>query len=500
MKPIGSYINKIINIFKKESPKEQFFARRKKILTDEKEIKSIALIYFIPKAETEKYNHWEDGFTKAIDMLSEDFDVVRFNLEDKKPSAEELNKFDLVIAKSCWNWIVDDYIKSLQGLTSIKGIAVSCSLPPKKSKDVWNYDIIWYNNHWYKEFINHHPNIHYAYGINSDMFQPKKIEKTIDVLSIGAVTSYKRFEKLNGLPGNRKIILGTTKTKDFDEVKKKLNPDIEIIDFVSQEELANFINSSKLVYIPCALQGGGERAVLEAISCDVPVKVENDNPKLVDLLERYQKNPLTKHDYYNSLVSSIKDLNSSKVFRANVIENSNNTRAGRYSFYNSNFKIKGTLKISVGSFCSFGENITLITENHDTNFLATQGFVYRFLLDQNHPAEISENPARERTKKPIAIGNDVWIGDNVMIMSGVSIGDGACIAAGSIVTKDVEPYAVYAGIPAKLIKKRFSEETIELLLSLKWWNWTDKKISAHHTFFNLNLNKSDIEDIKNTIQ
>lgn len=500
MKLIGSYINKISNIFKGNSAKEQFYARRKKILAGEREIKSIALIYFIPRRETEKYNNWEDGFTKAMDMLSEDFEMVKINLEDRKPSAEELNKFDLIIAKSCWNWIVDDYIKSLKGITSIKGIAVSCSLPPKKYEDVYQYDIIWYNNHWYKEFIDHHPNIHYAYGINSDIFQPKELNKTIDVLSIGAVTSYKRFEKLNDLPGKRKIILGTTKTKDFEDVKKKLNSDIEIIDFVSQEELADYINSSKLVYIPCELQGGGERAVLESISCGVPVKIESDNAKLVDLMERYHANPLTKYDYYNALVSSIKDMSCSKVFRTNPIRNTNNLRAGRYSFYNSNFKIKGTLKVSIGSFCSFGENITFITENHDTNFLATQGFVYRYLLNQDHPAEISENPTKERTKGPIIIGNDVWIGDNVFIMSGVTLGDGACIAAGSVVTKDVDAYSIHGGIPAKLIKKRFSQEKIDFLLSIKWWNWSDKKISNHSSFFNLNLNETSIEEIKQSIE
>jgi virginiamycin A acetyltransferase len=74
------------------------------------------------------------------------------------------------------------------------------------------------------------------------------------------------------------------------------------------------------------------------------------------------------------------------------------------------------------------------------------------------------------------IGNDVWIGQNVTIMPGVKIGDGAIIAANSTIARNVEPYAIYGGNPAKLIKKRFEDEKIELLLKLQWWNWDEEKI------------------------
>lgn len=74
------------------------------------------------------------------------------------------------------------------------------------------------------------------------------------------------------------------------------------------------------------------------------------------------------------------------------------------------------------------------------------------------------------------VGNDVWIGQYATIMPGVQIGDGAIIAANSIVAKDVAPYTIYGGNPAKFIKKRFSDEIIELLLKLQWWNWDEEKI------------------------
>ncbi len=82
-------------------------------------------------------------------------------------------------------------------------------------------------------------------------------------------------------------------------------------------------------------------------------------------------------------------------------------------------------------------------------------------------------------KGDINIGNDVWIGYNATIMAGVNIGDGAIIAANSIVTKDVEPYTIVGGNPAKKIRKRFSEDIIAKLLKLKWWNWNIDKITKN---------------------
>jgi virginiamycin A acetyltransferase len=79
-------------------------------------------------------------------------------------------------------------------------------------------------------------------------------------------------------------------------------------------------------------------------------------------------------------------------------------------------------------------------------------------------------------KGDTVIGNDVWIGQNATIMPGVKVGDGAIIAANSTVTKDIEPYTINGGNPAKFIKKRFSEEEVEFLLKLQWWNWDEEKI------------------------
>lgn len=490
---IGRLQNKLKEILAKRS----FFKRYKEIESKGVDVKSIAIIYYVPKSNVEKYNNWEDGFTKAIDMLSEDFKITWFNLEDKKPTTEELNQYDLIISKSCWNWIVDDYISSLKGLKALKGIAVSCSVAPKFKSDLWKYDIIWYETEDYTDKIKNHPRKHLAFGINTDTFYPRDIEKTIDVLSIGMLEPYKRFEKLNNIEGNIKVIIGSKNTQNSEKVLELLDPNIKVIDYVSQSELSTYINSSKLVYIPATSQGGGERAVLEAKACNVNVLVEDDNLKLSRLVSSFS---YSKIDYYNALVSSIKKIINKRVNVTNYLISKRNLKVGRYSFYNTNFKIKGLIHVQIGSFCSFGENITLITENHDTNYIATQGFVYRFLLNQDHPGEISKTPSKERSKGPIIIGNDVWIGDNVFIMSGVKIGDGACIAAGSVVTKDVPPYSIVAGIPVKHIKNRFPEPIIQFLCEIKWWNWTDNKISENKEFFNTNLNTTSVEVLKKIIK
>lgn len=94
-------------------------------------------------------------------------------------------------------------------------------------------------------------------------------------------------------------------------------------------------------------------------------------------------------------------------------------------------------------------------------------------LDRNDVADSWDN------KGDIIIGNDVWIGYEAVILSGVTIGDGAIIGARAVVTRDVPPYTIVGGVPAKAIKKRFSEDTISSLLSLQWWDWSQEKIAEN---------------------
>jgi acetyltransferase-like isoleucine patch superfamily enzyme len=127
-------------------------------------------------------------------------------------------------------------------------------------------------------------------------------------------------------------------------------------------------------------------------------------------------------------------------------------------------------KLKIGKFCSIGSDVTIILgSEHRTDWVTT----YPFNINFNKFRHIKGHP---HTKGDVIIGNDVWISTNVTILSGVIIGDGAVIGAGSLVTKNVAPYSIVAGVPAKFIKLRFSEEIIESLLKIKWWDMPLKQI------------------------
>lgn len=131
-------------------------------------------------------------------------------------------------------------------------------------------------------------------------------------------------------------------------------------------------------------------------------------------------------------------------------------------------------KLNVGNFCSIAANVHVyLNGNHRHDWVTTYPFghinsnVFNNFNGVGHPSG----------KGDVVIGNDVWIGNNATIMSGITIGDGAVVACNSHVVKNVEPYSMVGGNPARLIKYRFTQEQIEKLLEIKWWNWDDKKIN-----------------------
>lgn len=142
---------------------------------------------------------------------------------------------------------------------------------------------------------------------------------------------------------------------------------------------------------------------------------------------------------------------------------------GSYTYINSGY-IYGC---NIGKYCSIGQNVSIGPGEHWTNRISTFP-VNNIVCGQKDPAEF-------KTGDITRIGNDVWIGNNAVVLQGVSIGDGAVIAAGAVVTKDVPPYAIVGGVPAKIIKYRFDQIMIERLLSLRWWDkdpeWIKRNIS-----------------------
>jgi acetyltransferase-like isoleucine patch superfamily enzyme len=148
---------------------------------------------------------------------------------------------------------------------------------------------------------------------------------------------------------------------------------------------------------------------------------------------------------------------------------------GKYTYGTPNILWQNNdAELIVGNFCSIAANVNIyLGGNHMTNWVTTYPFghihqdVFNNFNGYGHPS----------TKGNVIIGNDVWIGSNVTIMSGITIGDGAIIANNSHIVKNVDPYSLVGGNPAKLIKYRFTEEQIKKLLEIKWWYWDDEKIN-----------------------
>lgn len=157
-----------------------------------------------------------------------------------------------------------------------------------------------------------------------------------------------------------------------------------------------------------------------------------------------------------------------------------NTKIGAFSLINSDFVASPLLK-SIGRFTSIGPNVYIGPGNHNYNQTTSRGVpaISRF-LNLSIGSELNKRLILERNmvQKDTVIGHDVWIGGHSVILNGVTVGQGAVVGANSVVTKDVEPYSVVAGVPAKVIKYRFDKSTINELLDVDFYNKSLDEITA----------------------
>lgn len=179
------------------------------------------------------------------------------------------------------------------------------------------------------------------------------------------------------------------------------------------------------------------------------------------------------------------------VYLKSVISNPN-ISVGEFTMYNDfvndpmQFERNNVLyqypinhdKLIIGKFCSIacGAKFIFNSANHTLSSISTHPFPIFF---EEWGLNIKDVAAAWDNKGDIIIGNDVWIGYEAVIMAGVAVGDGAIIGTRAVVTKDVPPYTIVGGVPAKPIRKRFDNETLDELLKIRWWDWPEEKIARN---------------------
>ncbi len=195
--------------------------------------------------------------------------------------------------------------------------------------------------------------------------------------------------------------------------------------------------------------------------------------KLVPELQLLRDKSINWYSFSSSVSNSIID-SFSEIQKPYKIGDSQIGR-GTYVASNSIISI-----VNIGKYCSIGPNFLCGWGIHPTNGLSTSPMFYS-THKQNGKTFSNSNKIEERKK--IIIGNDVFIGANVTVLDGVVIGDGAVIGAGAVVSKDIPPYAIAVGCPIRIIKYRFSEEVIDQLLKIKWWDFQEGELKDVEAYF-----------------
>ena len=187
-----------------------------------------------------------------------------------------------------------------------------------------------------------------------------------------------------------------------------------------------------------------------------------------------------------SFVSSKNDIHSTAaVYRMAKVKNST---IGAYSYIANETDVECA---DIGKFCSIADHCRIGMGGHNLNMLSTSP-IFTETANGTKSRWVVQDVNSDEDKRTI-LGNDVWIGSHVLINGGVMVGHGAVVGAGAVVVKDVPPYAIVGGVPAKVIRYRFTQEVIEKLLELEWWNYDDTTLKENISFFQKeNISVNDI--------
>lgn len=246
---------------------------------------------------------WRDGLREALILLESDFSITYLNLSKRDEFLPD--RYDLILGWGAFNSKVDHFIRDV--LYTKRGLLIGGNAsPPYKTHD---YDVLFYETDWYKPQIEAHKNIHKAFGINSKIYFNTRHPKVIDYITVGSFSAWKRQNKLL-LKRGIKLAIGEIQEDNLAEsipiVNKLLAGGVIISGMMSPANLAHFYNISRTCYIPADVNGGGERAVLEARACGLKVEIEGDNPKLQELVS--VNSIPTENDYYKALKKGITSI------------------------------------------------------------------------------------------------------------------------------------------------------------------------------------------------
>lgn len=187
------------------------------------------------------------------------------------------------------------------------------------------------------------------------------------------------------------------------------------------------------------------------------------------LYSKFFKRVVRGKSILNSQISKLAKVYSGSLVYDSVID--------KYSYVGYDCDV---INCDVGAFCSIANGVIIGNDQHPLDWVSTSPVFYNVPSGTSRHLGSLEIPKGKRTY----IGNDVWIGSRAIVMQGITIGNGAVIGSGAVVTKDVPPYAIVVGVPAKVLRYRFDESTIESLQSSKWWDLPDDKLRELSSLIN----------------
>ena len=255
-----------------------------------------------------KYPHlFRDGLWAAVNLLQKDFDVDKYNLYEKKYEVSfDPKKYDFILGWGAYGSPVDSALSQIKGVPL--GICMAGNASPIPTANIYN--VIFYETEWAKDnyLKSVNGNLVHAFGVNTDIYNKWEGAPIIwDWLSVGSFSYWKRHERMIAKSGT-KLVIGEIQRdnwqESFDIISDLLLAGVGISDMLYPTKLRNIYNCSDTIYVPADLNGGGERCVLEARACGRLVEVEDDNPKLRELVD----GQLFDHHFYaNQLKKGIKD-------------------------------------------------------------------------------------------------------------------------------------------------------------------------------------------------